>query len=89
MERRLTIEWSAQAIRDMRRLASRDRERIIVKIEQYAGDPASLANQVIALTGGRYRRLRVGDHRVIFAVEGGESASMVVLRIRHRSVAYG
>lgn len=89
MERRLTIEWSAQAIRDMRRLASRDKERIIAKVEQYAGDPASLANQVIALTGGRYRRLRVGDNRVILAVEGGESTSMVVLRIRHRSVAYG
>ena len=88
MEPRLTIEWSPRAIRDMRRLASRDRERIIVKIEQYAGDTESLANQVITLTGGRYRRLRVGDHRVIFAVEGGENASMVVLRIRHRSVAY-
>ena len=84
----MTIEWSARAVRDMRRLASRDRERIIGKIERYAGDPASLGNQVIALTGGRYRRLRVGDHRVIFAVEGGESALMVVLRIRHRSVAY-
>ena len=72
----------------MRRLASRNRERIIVKIEQYAGDPESLANQVISLAGGRYRRLRVGDHRVIFAVEGGENASMAVLRIRHRSVAY-
>lgn len=88
MERGLTIEWSARAVRDMHRLASRDRERIIAKIEQYAGDPASLANQVIALTGERYRRLRVGDHRVLFAVEGGENPLMVVLRIRHRSVAY-
>lgn len=72
----------------MRRLASRDRERIIGKIEQYAGNPASLANQVISLTDEKYRRLRVWDHRVIFAVEGAENASKVVLRIRHRSAAY-
>ena len=88
MEDGLTIEWSTKAIRDMRHLAPRDRERIIAKIEQYAGDPASLANQVIALTGGKYRRLRTGNHRVIFNVERGETTSMVVLRVRHRREAY-
>ena len=47
----MQIEWGTRAIRDMRRLAARDRERIIAKIEQYAENPASLALQVIALTG--------------------------------------
>ena len=84
----LTIEWGTRAIRDMRRLAARDRERIIAKIEQYAGDPASLARQVVALTGGPYRRLRVGNHRVIFNVEQGNPTIMVILRVRHRREAY-
>ena len=77
----LTIAWSLRAIRDVRLLAPRDRERIIAKIEQYAGHPESLANQVIALTGSKYRRLRVGDYRVIFDVERGEGREMLILRV--------
>ena len=88
MEQRLIIEWSVKAIRDMRRLAPQDRERIIVRVEQYARNPESLSNQVIMLVGSRYRRLRVGDHRVIFNVERGETPIMAVLRVRHRSEAY-
>ena len=88
VDRGLTIKWSTKAIRDMRRLARRDRHRIIGKIEQYADDTTSLANQVITLSGGEYRRLRVGDHRVIFGIERGESPTIVVLRVRHRREAY-
>ena len=88
MEQGLTIEWSVKAIRDMRRLAPQDRERIIARVEQYAWNPASLSNQVIMLAGSRYRRLRVGDHRVIFNVERGETPIMAVLRVRHRREAY-
>ena len=84
----MTIEWAPGAIRDMSRLAARDRERIIAKIEQYAGNPASLVRQVTTLTGGKYRRLRVGNHRVIFSIEHGETTTMVVLRVRHRREAY-
>ena len=84
----MTIEWGTRAIRDMRRLPARERERIIAKIEQCAANPTSLARQVVALTGGPYRRLRVGDYRVIFDVEQGNPANMVVLRVRHRREAY-
>ena len=84
----MTIEWGTRAIRDMRRLPPRERDRIIARIEQYAANPASLARQVVALTGGPYRRLRVGDYRVIFDVEQGNPANMVVLRVRHRREAY-
>ncbi len=84
----MQIEWGTRAIRDMRRLAARDRERIIAKIEQYAENPASLARQVIALTDSPYRRLRVGQHRVIFNTEHGEPSTLIVLRVRHRREAY-
>lgn len=84
----VNIEWATRAIRDVRRLSQRDRERVVAKIEQYAHDPASLARQVRPLTGSDYRRLRVGNHRVIFAVEHGEPSVMVVLRVRHRREAY-
>ena len=58
----MQIEWGTRAIRDMRRLDARDRERIIAKIEQYAENPASLARQVTALAGSDYRRLRVSPN---------------------------
>ena len=77
-----------RAIRDMRRLAERDRERIITKIGQYAENPASLARQVTPLTGSDYRRLRVGHHRVIFTTQPGEPSILIILRVRHRREAY-
>ena len=85
----MQIEWGTRAIRDMRRLSERDRERIIAKIEQYAENPASLARQITALTGSDYRRLRVGHHRVIFTTQRGEPSTLIVLRVRHRREAYG
>ena len=84
----MDIEWATRAIRDMRRLSSRDRERILGKIEQYAQSPASLARQVTPLAGSDYHRLRVGNYRVIFGMEQRESSVMVVLRVRHRREAY-
>ena len=62
-------QWGTRAIRDMRRLAAQARERIIGKVEQYARDYASLANQVKTPTGSDYRRMRVGDYRVLFGIE--------------------
>ena len=84
----MRIEWTAKAVRDMRHLATQDRERVVSKIEQYAADPASLANQVSMLTGSAHRRMRVGSYRVIFTVENDKIAVMVVLRVRHRREAY-
>lgn len=86
---KMTIEWTVKAIRDMRRLAARDRERVIAKIEQYTENSTSLARQVITLTGGNNRRLRVGSYRVSFKVEQhGDTTTMVVLRVQHRSKVY-
>ena len=88
VERSLAIDWSLRAIKDMRQLASRDRDRVIAKVEQFASNPASLANQVIALTGEKHRRLRVGRIRILFSVEQNGTPTMVVLRVRHRREAY-
>ena len=88
MAREMRIEWSVRSIKDMRRLSPRNRELVIAKIEQYAEDPASLVNQVIALANNSHRRLRVGNYRVIFSVENGAVAIMLVLRVRHRREAY-
>ena len=85
----MEIEWTRKAVKDMRSLPARERNRIIAKIEQYADDPASHAHQVVMLTGSTYRRMRVGTYRVIFDIKNGTIAVMVVLRVRHRREAYG
>ena len=85
----MKIEWTPKAVKDMRSIPAQDRERIVAKIEQYAEDPGSLANQVVRLTGSEYRRMRVGSYRVIFEFDNGTVAVMVVLRVRHRREAYG
>lgn len=56
------------------------------KIEQYAVDPASLANNVKALAGRPEYRLRVGDWRVIFEIKAD---TMTVLDIGPRGSVYG
>ena len=74
-------------VRDMALLPV-PRPRIVAKVEQYAADPASLANNVIQLADSRYRRLRIGSYRVLFSVETNAITVLVVLRVRHRSEAY-
>jgi mRNA interferase RelE/StbE len=51
-------------------MAANKRRIIVRKIEQYAADSASLANQVTKLQGRDGYRLRVGDWRVIFTEDG-------------------
>ncbi len=61
-------------------------ERIRGKIDQYARDPASLANNVITMKGEPFVRLRVGEWRVIMDDQG---AVLDVLKIGPRGSVYG
>ena len=84
----MRIQWTTRAVRDMRRLNGPDRTRVVAKVEQCAEDPTTLANQVIQLAGSTYRRLRVGDYRVLFTIERSVPVVLVILRVRHRRGAY-
>lgn len=55
------------------------------KIEQYASDPTSLANNVVKLQGRPGYRLRIGDWRVIFSLS---DSVLDVRAIRPRGSAY-
>lgn len=59
------IAYSKDALKALRRMPTNTAERIRSKIEAYATDPASQANNVKALQGRPGIRLRVGDWRVI------------------------
>lgn len=58
---------------------------IVAKIEQYARNPASQANNVTKLQGRTGYRLRVGDWRVIFDDDG---VVMTIEKVAPRGNAY-
>jgi mRNA interferase RelE/StbE len=60
-------------------------QRIIAKIEQYAQEPETQANNVTALKGQEGIRLRVGDWRVIMNDDG---VVLAVLEIGPRGSVY-
>ena len=60
------VAYSKSASRVLLRMPRNDAARIRSKVDQYAVDPAALANQIKKLQGRSGYRLRVGDWRVIF-----------------------
>jgi mRNA interferase RelE/StbE len=80
-----SISYSKAAIRSLRRVPRNVADLIRSKIEAYADDPASQANNVKALKGREGSRLRVGDWRVIMDDQGNVLA---VLDIGPRGGVY-
>jgi mRNA interferase RelE/StbE len=66
----LTVQFTKTALKSLRRIPPPDAARIREKIDQYAADPESLANNVTKLVGSDYLRLRVGNYRVIMLSDG-------------------
>ncbi|MCR4267438.1 type II toxin-antitoxin system RelE/ParE family toxin [Nitratireductor sp. ZSWI3] len=59
------VVYRSAAAKALRRMLTNTARRIMGKIEAYAANPASQANNVKALRGRDGIRLRVGDWRVI------------------------
>lgn len=81
----VSITYSKSAIKVLSRLQPKLAARILEKVEQFAADPKSQANNVKVLTGSPYIRLRVGDWRVIMDDQGNV---LLVLEIGPRGDIY-
>lgn len=81
------ISYSREATKSLIKMPGNTAKLIRSKIEQYAADPASLANNIKALKGSSegLLRLRVGDWRVIFTEDG---RILEVIRVAPRGGAY-
>jgi mRNA interferase RelE/StbE len=80
------VLYTREARKMLERIDRATALRIRDKVEKYAEDPASLANNVIIMKGGDgYRRIRVGDWRVIFTED---LVIVSVVRIAPRGGAY-
>ncbi len=77
------VQFKPMAVKDIKSIPARIQSRILAKIEAMSED---LKGDVKRLTGfTREYRLRVGDYRVLFEIEG---RSVIIYRVRHRREAY-
>jgi mRNA interferase RelE/StbE len=79
------ITYTRAALKVLRKMPKDTATRLMVKVEQYAADPASQSNNVTALKGREGIRLRVGDWRVIM----DDGVVLAVLDIGPRGSIYG
>ncbi|MBK6708258.1 MAG: type II toxin-antitoxin system RelE/ParE family toxin [Sphingomonadales bacterium] len=80
------VKYTREAIKMLKRIDASTSRRIRDKVEQYVNDPASLANNVIIMKGGDgFRRMRVGEWRVIFTED---LVILLVIRVAPRGSAY-
>ena len=77
------VEFKPRAVKDLKALPAGEIRRIVAKTEAFrdglSGDVKKLTNFTPEY------RLRVGNYRVLFMVEGG---AVVVYRVLHRKDAY-
>ena len=78
------VSFSKDAFRTLQRMPKPAARRIREKVQAYAEDPSSRANNVKSLKGQDAIRLRVGDWRVIMR----DDVVIAVLRIAPRGSAY-
>ncbi|MFH0978345.1 MAG: type II toxin-antitoxin system RelE/ParE family toxin [Candidatus Woesearchaeota archaeon] len=77
------IVWDAKAFQELEKLESTVSRRILKKVRQLEEDP--FAKDVKKLKGSDGFRLRIGDYRVIFAVDSGQ---IQVLKVGHKKNIY-
>ncbi|WP_293225477.1 MULTISPECIES: type II toxin-antitoxin system RelE/ParE family toxin [unclassified Microcoleus] len=77
------VEFKPKAVKDLASLPAEVQHRVLTKIElmqnNLAGDVKRLTNYTPEY------RLRVGDYRVLFEIEGDV---LVIYRVKHRKDAY-
>ena len=82
----MKIYFKEGAYRDLKKLDVNIRKRILKKLKYYSSQQNFLlyAEKLVDSRLGEYR-LRIGDYRVLFDVEGGK---IIILKIGHRKDVY-
>jgi len=57
------VTYAKKALKDLDAMSVNDSRRVRAKIDQYAADPASQANNIVKMQNETGYRLRVGDWR--------------------------
>jgi mRNA interferase RelE/StbE len=80
---RYEIEWSAPALREVRKLDSQTARRVLLAVSKLAADPRPGGVRVLAGQPAGVMRMRVGDCRVIYQIED-DRLVIAVVRVAHR-----
>jgi len=81
------IEWTAPALRELRKLDQQVARRVLAAINRLAQDPRPVGARSLIGHPGGVTRLRVGDYRVIYQVEDNRLV-VTVVRVAHRREVY-
>ena len=81
-----TVEFSTSALREFNALERAVQRRIATRIDGLAGNPFPSGTAKLQGEPGLYR-IRVGDYRVIYRVDG-KRVRVLVLKIGHRREVY-
>ena len=79
-----SLVYTSRAIKDLKRVDEKTKERIGNALLRYSEDPLKFAEKLTDPRLGTYR-FRVGEYRGIFDLE---TTDVVVLRIGHRKDIY-
>jgi mRNA interferase RelE/StbE len=80
------VEFTNRAIKNLKKIDSKYQVLIIEKLELLAQEPFN-TNNVKALKGSEFFRLRVADYRVIYELQN-EELIVLVIDINHRKDIY-
>jgi len=81
------VKFTNRANRDLASVPETDRKRIKKKIDALAENPRPWGSEEMEGEFKGYRRIRVGDYRVIYLIRNKELV-IVVVRIGHRREVY-
>ena len=81
-----TIEWSAKAVRQLRKIADKRKQQgIFTEVQQLAHWP-EYTGDIKRLQGREGYRLRIGDHRVIFEIDqSGNPIIVTIMQVEKRN----
>jgi mRNA interferase RelE/StbE len=83
---RYVLEFTASAIREFRDLDKQLQRRITEKVTALCEDPFPPENKKLKAQPDHFR-IRVGDYRVIYRIDG-KRVVVVIVRIGHRRDVY-
>ena len=81
---RFKLTYTQRSVKDISKLDRIIRKRIAKKLLDYSVDPSKHSEPLKESKFGK-RRFRIGEHRIVFDIEGNE---IVILRVGHRREIY-
>ena len=81
-----SVEVAPKAEAQIKALPKAEAKRIVAKLAQLSADPRPPKSELLS-GSPPFRRVRVGDYRIIYAVDD-TARTVIVARVRHRKDAY-